>query len=96
MIQFIFHLIKTYGVPDQFIFYGYSSYPTTSGTAILNFVRNLCVIIPIFARYFAFFYIIKDDFSKHKEVLEGSFDQSDLDIIQHSGTGNKDIDEYLN
>jgi hypothetical protein len=59
-------------------------------------VKNLCVIAPIFANYFAFYYIIKDNYIKQKEVFEGSFEQSEFDIIKDGSHGNKDINDYLN
>jgi hypothetical protein len=96
LVKFFYIISRNFIIQDQFTIVEFETFPETNLAIILEFFYTLCILLPIFTNYIAFYFIIRDSYisfrKRRKTKKIEIFTQRD--IFKRSKS-NKDIDQFL-
>jgi hypothetical protein len=94
-----YELVFCFGVKllsgEHFKMNGYRIVPLTEEGSIFYFIDMLCIILPIFTNFIAFYYIIRKSYEFSESRRMSSCNFLDKDISRYATKSTKDIEQYL-
>jgi len=81
-ITLIYVILVLYFIKDEFTTEGYKILAKNNNSTILTHLYFISYIIPVIANYFAFYFLVKDQFKKTKRISK-----SDLSLLYKNSDG---------
>ena len=93
--ELVFCLATMFFMEDNFKRIGFRTIPLTDEGALYFFIHLICVILPIFTNFIAFYYVIRKsyDYADNRRLSSCNF--SEDDIQEYTPKSTKDIEQYL-
>jgi hypothetical protein len=96
IIELTLNIMKHYYFSFEFVRVNFSAFPKTNSAAVIMFIYCLSNLMPIFANYLGFYYLIRQNYKPFIKFSESSISGNDIEnLIEKEKNVNKEIDDYL-